>query len=185
VLTSTTPRRLRVVTSDIKAGHLRLRFFDSCASPRLQSSPMELSEATARKLIDSLQQMVAAAPWYDDERVFEVWPIFDEERTFDGEPIFDEDPNGLITESVDVFDSSAAPAYDDAIATSACSTTSSPFYDNDLSGAFGIFISDHEQPDDEQTGQPRFDIVSCTESDSEENRRSLLVVNHFLNPAIT
>lgn len=39
---------------------------------------------------------------YDDERVFDAWPIFDEERIFDGEPIFDEDPNGSITECVDV-----------------------------------------------------------------------------------
>jgi hypothetical protein len=145
---------------------------------------MEFSEATAHKLIDSLQQM-AASGYDDDERVFEMWPIFDEERTFDGDPIFDEDPNGLITESVDVFGSSAAPAYNDAFATSACSATSSPSYDDDRLDAFEIFILDHEQPDDKQTGQPRFDTASCTESDSEENRRSLLVVNHFLNPAIT
>jgi hypothetical protein len=112
----------RVVTSGIKADHLRSRFFDSCASPRLRSSPIELLEATARKLFNALQQMAVATPQYDDERVFKVWPIFDEECIFDAEPIFDEDPNGLITESVDVFGSSGVPMYDDVFATTAYST---------------------------------------------------------------
>jgi hypothetical protein len=126
--------------------------------------------------------MAAATPQYDDERVFKVWPIFDEECIFDGEPIFDEDPNGLITESVDVFGSSGAQTYDDVFATSDCSVVSSPSYDDDLLGVFGIFVPDREQFDGKRTVQTRFDTAPCTES--EETRQSLLVVNHFLNPAI-
>jgi hypothetical protein len=99
---------------------------------------------------------------------------------FDGEPIFDEDPNDPIIESIDVFGSSATPAYDDTFATSAYSTAFSPSYDDDLLGAFGIFVLDLEQPDGKQTAQPCFDSAPCTESDSEENRQSLLVVDHFL-----
>jgi hypothetical protein len=45
---------------------------------------------------------------------------------------------------------------------------------------FGIFVLDHEQLDGKQTAQPRFDSTPCMELDSEENRQSLLVVNHFL-----
>ena len=126
--------------------------------------------------------MAVATPQYDDERVFKVWPIFDEECIFDGEPIFDEDPNGLITESVDVFGSSGAQTYDDVFATSDCSAVSSPSYDDDLLGAFGIFVPDREQFDGKLMVQTRFDTAPCTES--VETRQSLLVVNHFLNPAI-
>ncbi|XP_035821959.1 uncharacterized protein [Zea mays] len=126
--------------------------------------------------------MAAATPQHDDERVFKVWPIFDEECIFDGEPIYDEDPNGLITESVDVFGSSGAPMYDDVFATSACSGVSSPSYDEDLLGVFGIFVPDCEQFDDKRTVQTRFDTAPCMES--EETRQSLLVVNHFLNHTI-
>jgi hypothetical protein len=127
--------------------------------------------------------MAAATPQYDDERVFKVWPIFDEECIFDGEPIFDEDPNGLITERVDVFGSSGAPTYDDVFATSACSAVSSPSYDDDLLGAFGIFVPDREQFDGKRTVQTHFNTAPCTESE-EIRRQPLLVVNHFLNPAI-
>jgi hypothetical protein len=79
-----------------------------------------------------------------------------------------------------VFGSSVASAYDDTFATTVCFVASSPSNDDDLLGMFGIFVLDHEQLDGKQTAQPRFDSTPCMESDSEENRQSLLVVNHFL-----
>jgi hypothetical protein len=64
---------------------------------------------------------------------------------------------------------SAALAYDDAFATSARSVTPSPSYDDNLLVAFGS---------NDQTAQPRFDTAPRmeSESESEETRQSLLVI---------
>jgi hypothetical protein len=135
-------------------------------------------DTTVRKLLDAMALMekhltaVLASRWSTT--------FYDDERIFDGEPIFDEDPNDPITKSIDVFGSSVASAYDDTFATTVCFVASSPSNDDDLLGMFGIFVLDHEQLDGKQTAQPRFDSTPCMESDSEENRQSLLVVNHFL-----
>jgi hypothetical protein len=84
-------------------------------------------------------------------------------------PMYDDDVFGSSATSAydDEFGSSATSAYDDVFATVARFAVPSPCHDDDLLGAFGIFIPNREALNGKATAHNRFDTVPCMESESE------------------
>jgi hypothetical protein len=84
-------------------------------------------------------------------------------------PMYDDDVFGSSATSAydDEFGSSATSAYDDVFATIARFAAPSPCHDDDLLGAFGIFIPNREALNGKATAHNRFDTVPRMESESE------------------